>query len=131
MNDARLLISVLTALTLAACVPPVARGIEACAKNLREKFPRASLVVVKVFPAHAPGNPFYEDIKKVNAALDTLKLDADPLVHVLDISGEMIDADGRLKAGLFTPDTIHLTQEGGYAFFASRLRPLLERLLGR
>jgi hypothetical protein len=129
MNDARLLISVLTALTLAACVPPVARGIEACAKNLREKFPRASLVVVKVFPAHAPGNPFYEHIKKVNTALDTLTLDADPLGHVLDISGEMID--GGLKAGLFTPDTIHLTQEGGYALFASRLQPLLERLLAR
>jgi len=112
-------------------IEPVARGIEACAKHLREKFPRTPLVVVKVFPAHAPGNPFYEDIKKVNAALDTLKLDADPLVHVLDISGEMVDADGRLKDGLFAPDTIHLTQEGGYAFFASRLKPLLERLLTR
>jgi len=112
-------------------IEPAARGIKACADNLREKFPRAPLVVVKVFPAHAPGNRFYEDIKKVNAALDALELDADPLVHVLDISGEMVAADGSLKAGLFAPDNIHLTQDGGYAAFASRLKPLLERLLAR
>jgi len=112
-------------------VEPAARGIKACADNLREKFPRAPLVVVKVFPAHAPGNPFYEDIKKVNAALDTLELDADPLVHVLDLSGEMVDADGKLAPGLFTADNIHLTQDGGYELFARRLRPLLERLLAR
>ena len=110
-------------------VEPAARGIKACADNLRGKFPRAPLVVVKVFPAHAPGNPFYEDIKKVNAALDTLELDADPLVHVLDLSGEMVDADGKLAPGLFTADNIHLTQDGGYELFARRLRPLLERLL--
>ncbi len=112
-------------------IEPVARGIEACADNLREKFPRTPLIVVKVFPAHAPGNRFYEDIRKVNAALDTLALDADPLVHVLDIAGEMVEADGSLQAGLFTPDGIHLTQEGGYALFAGRLKPLLERLLER
>jgi platelet-activating factor acetylhydrolase IB subunit beta/gamma len=112
-------------------IEPAARGIKACADNLREKFPRAPLVVVKVFPAHAPGNPFYGDIKKVNAALDTLRLDADPLVHVLDLSGEMVDAEGKLAPGLFTADNIHLTQDGGYELFARRLRPLLERLLAR
>ena len=112
-------------------IEPAARGIKACADNLREKFPAAQLVVVKVFPAHAPGNPFYEDIRKVNAALDTLELDADPRTHVLDISGEMVDADGRLEPGLFTPDNIHLTQDGGYELFARRLAPLLERLLAR
>ena len=112
-------------------IEPAARGIKACADNLREKFPRTPLIVVKVFPAHAPGNRFYEDIKKVNAALGALSLDADPLVHVLDMSGEMVEADGSLKAGLFTPDNIHLTQEGGYALFAGRLKPLLERLLAQ
>ena len=112
-------------------IESVARGIKACADNLREKFPKAPLVVVKVLPAHAPGNPFYEDIRKVNLALDTLELEADPLVEVLDISDEMVEADGRLRDGLFTPDAIHLTQDGGYALFASRLEPLLERLLAR
>jgi hypothetical protein len=88
------------------------------------------VVVVKVFPAQTPGNPFHEDIKRVNAALDKLNLEADPKVQVLDLWGEMVNPDGTLKSVLFTPDSIHLTQEGGYELYASRLRPLVEKLLG-
>lgn len=111
-------------------IAAAAKGIEMCVKNLREKFPDAPLVAVKIFPAHAPGNRFYEDIKRTNAALDALLPGGDPKVHVLDIWGEMVNADGTLKAGLFTPDNIHLTQEGGYALYAARLKPLVEKLLG-
>lgn len=111
-------------------IEAAAKGIEMCVKNLREKFPDAPLVAVKIFPAHAPGNRFYEDIKRTNAALDALLLGGDPKVHVLDIWGEMVNADGTLKAGLFTPDKIHLTQEGGYALYAARLKPLVEKWLG-
>ena len=78
-------------------IEPAAQGIKVCVDNLREKFPKAPVIVVKVFPAHTPGNPFYEDIKKVNAALDTLNLEADPKVRVLDIWGDMVNADGTLK----------------------------------
>ena len=109
-------------------IEPVARGIQTCARNLREKFPKAPVIVVKVFPAHAPGNPFYEDIRKVNAALDTLNLQADPKVRVLDIWPDMVNADGTLKKGLFTPDNIHLTQDGGYKLYAEKLKPVLESL---
>jgi len=110
-------------------IEPVARGIKACVDNLREKFPGAAIIAVKVFPAHAPGNPFYEDIKKVNAALDGLDLERDPKVRVLDIWGDMVAADGTLAKDLFTPDNIHLTQEGGYRLYAEKLKPLLEALL--
>jgi platelet-activating factor acetylhydrolase IB subunit beta/gamma len=108
---------------------PAARGIKMCALNLREKFPKAPVIVVKVLPAHTPGNPFYEDIKKVNASLDKLDLEADPKVRVLDIWGDMVNADGTLKRGLFTPDNIHLTQEGGYALYAGKLKPMLDTFL--
>ncbi|HEX8910881.1 MAG TPA: GDSL-type esterase/lipase family protein, partial [Humisphaera sp.] len=84
-------------------VEAAARGVEACARNLRGKFPKAPLVVVKILPAHAPGVPFYEDIKKTNVALDGLKLDADPLVRVLDLTADFTNADGTLKKDLFTP----------------------------
>ncbi len=108
-----------------------ALGIQVCTQNLREKFPKAPVVVVKIFPAHAPGNPFYEDIKKTNLALDALKLDADPKVTVLDLWNDMVNADGTLKAGLFTPDNIHLTSVG-YAAYAARLKSVLEaRLSGK
>ena len=110
---------------------PAAKGIKACADNLREKFPKAPVIVVKVLPAHAPGNAFYEDIKKINAALDGLKLDADPMVRLLDLTTDFVNADGTLKKDLFSPDAIHLTQEGGYELYATKLKPLVEKLLGR
>ena len=111
-------------------IEAVAKGIKMCVDNLRDKFPKARIVVVKIFPAHAPGVRFYEDIKKTNAALDPLKLDADPKVHVLDLWSDMVNADGTLRKELFTSDNIHLNQEGGYALYAARLKPLVDRLLG-
>jgi platelet-activating factor acetylhydrolase IB subunit beta/gamma len=105
-------------------VEAAAKGIEMCLKNLREKFPAAAIIVAKILPAHTPGNPFYEDIKKTNAALDPLKLDSDPKVKVLDLTAAFTNADGMIKKDLFTPDNIHLSP-AGYAVYAERLKPLL------
>ncbi len=110
-------------------IEPVAQGIKMCVDNLREKFPQTPVIVVKIFPAHTPGNPFYEDIKKVNAALDKLDLERDPKVRVLDIWGDMVNADSTLKKELFTPDNIHLSQAGGYKLYAEKLKPMLESFL--
>ncbi len=106
-----------------------AQGIKACVENLRAKFPDAELVVATIFPAHAPGHAFYEDIKRTNAALRAMQLEREPKVHLLDLWPEMIEADGTLRRGLFHADNIHLTQDGGYAFFAAQLQPLFARLL--
>jgi len=32
---------------------------------------------------------------------------------------------------LFTPDNIHVTQDGGYALYAGKLKPLVEKLLAK
>jgi lysophospholipase L1-like esterase len=85
-------------------------------------------VVVKILPAHAPGNAFYENIRKTNAALDPLRLDQATGVRVLDLTSEMTQPDGRLKADLYTPDNIHLSA-AGYALYAARLRPVVDELL--
>ena len=111
-------------------VEAAAQGIRMCVVNVRDKFPKADVICVKVFPAHAPGVRFYEDIKKTNAALDELKLDSDPQVHVLDITSDLLNADGTIKPALFTPDKIHLSQDAGYGLYAERLSPLVEKLLG-
>lgn len=110
-------------------IEPAAKGIKTCALNLREKFPKAPLIVVKVLPAHAPGNRFYEDIKKTNAALDPLDLTADPMVQVVDLTADFTESDGTLKKSLFKPDNIHLSPEG-YDAYAARLKPILEKLKG-
>ena len=98
-----------------------------CVKNLREKSPEATIVVAKILPAHAPGNRFYEDIKKTNAALDPLKLEQDPQVRLLDLWTDFTQADGTIKPDLFTPDKVHLSP-AGYAVYAERLKPLLAGL---
>jgi lysophospholipase L1-like esterase len=52
-------------------------------------------------------------------------------VTVLDFWNDMVNADGTLKKELFTPDNIHLTQDGGYALYASKLKQLVERWLAK
>ena len=109
-------------------IEAAAQGIEMCAKNLREKFPAAEIIVAKILPAHAPGNRFYEDIKKTNAALNPLKLDSDPKVKVLDLWPDFTNADGTIKRILFTSDNIHLSP-AGYAVYAERLKPVLKGMI--
>jgi platelet-activating factor acetylhydrolase IB subunit beta/gamma len=106
-------------------IEAAALGIQMCMKNLREKFPDAAIIVAKILPAHVPGNAFYEDIKKTNAALDPLKLDSDAKVKVLDLWSDFTNADGTIKKELFTPDNIHLSP-AGYAVYAEKLKPLFK-----
>ena len=106
-------------------VAAAAKGVEACARNLREKFPDAELIVAKILPCHAPKSRFYEDILLTNAEIDKLNLGADPKIRVLDLTADFLNADGTIKQALYTPDNIHLSPEG-YAAYAARLKPLLE-----
>lgn len=109
-------------------IEPAAKGVKACVDNLRRKFPKTLIVAVKILPAHEPGNAFYENIKQTNAALDLLKLDADKLVHVLDLTADMVNKDGTVRMELYTTDKIHLS-EAGYAVYAVKLRPVVNMIL--
>jgi platelet-activating factor acetylhydrolase IB subunit beta/gamma len=105
-------------------VAAAAQGIRTCAANLREKFPRAKLIVAKILPCHAPKVRFYEDILATNAEVAKLDLTKDPQVQVLDLTKDFLNADGTLRAELFVADKIHLSL-AGYETFARRLEPLL------
>ncbi len=109
-------------------IEPAAKGIQTCIANLRSKFPEANVIAVKILPCHAPGVPFYEDIKLTNAALDSLKFDTDPKVQVLDLTSDFLNQDGTIKKSLYTPDNIHLSLDG-YGVYAERLQPLVEKAL--
>ena len=109
-------------------IEAAAKGVQMVVANVREKFPQATVIAAKILPAHAPGNRFYEDIKKTNLALDALQLDRDPQVRVLDLWSDFTNTDGTIKATLFTADNIHLSPSG-YGVYAERLKPLLKELL--
>jgi platelet-activating factor acetylhydrolase IB subunit beta/gamma len=109
-------------------IEAVAKGVQMVVANVREKFPKAAVIVAKILPCHAPGVRFYEDIKKTNLALDALKLDSDPRVTVIDLWKDFTSADGSIRKELFTPDNIHLSPDG-YAVYAKRLRPLISNVL--
>jgi beta-glucosidase len=106
-------------------VAAAAKGVETCARNLREKFPDADLIVAKILPCHAPKSRFYEDILLTNAEIDKLNLGVDPKIRVLDLTADFLNPDGTIKQALYTPDNVHLSPEG-YAAYAARLKPLLE-----
>lgn len=108
-------------------VDPAANGVKACVDNLCRRFPETPLVVVKILPAHEPGNDFYENIKKTNAALDRLKIENDKKVHVLDLTPDFVDDDGAVKAELFAADKIHLS-EAGYSRYARKLRSFIDAM---
>lgn len=105
-------------------VAAAAQGIRTCAANLREKFPRAKLIVAMILPCHAPKVRFYEDILATNAEVAKLDLTKDPQVQVLDLTKDFLNADGTLRAELFVADKIHLSL-AGYETFARRLEPFL------
>jgi lysophospholipase L1-like esterase len=110
-------------------VEAAAKGVQMCVTNLRGKFPDAEIIAAKILPCHAPGVDFYENIRKTNAAIETLKLGSDPKVHVLDLWGDFTNADGSIRKPLFRSDSIHLSLDG-YSVYAARLKPLLDQFLG-
>ena len=109
-------------------IEAIAKGIKTCVDRLREQFPKTPIVVVKILPFGAPGDPFYENTIKTNAALNPLNLTSDPLVRVLDFNKELLNADGTLNAELYQGDKIHLNK-AGYALYAKHLRPVLAEFL--
>jgi platelet-activating factor acetylhydrolase IB subunit beta/gamma len=111
-------------------IDPVARGIKACADNLRVKFPKTPIALVKILPAHEPGNPFYENIRKTNLALDSLKLESDKMIGVLDLTAFMTQKDGNLQKDFYSKDNIHLS-ESGYQMYAEKLRPFVDSLVSK
>ncbi len=113
-------------------IPParVAEGIHLCVGNLRERCPNSQIVVVKTLPGFAHQSTVHADIQRINSAVETLKLDSDPFVHLLDLWTDFTESDGSLKKAAYAGDDLHLSN-AGYEIYASRLQPLLEKLFSK
>jgi platelet-activating factor acetylhydrolase IB subunit beta/gamma len=96
-------------------VESVASSIQLCVQNIRARCPESQVVLVKILPA------LVADISRINAALDTRKLDTDPQVHLLDLTCDFAKDDGSLKTALYSDGHLHLSPEG-YELLASKLQ---------
>ncbi len=112
-------------------IDSIAQGVQLCVANVREKFPDAHLLLVMILPAKEPSDRFYKNVKKTNRAIRELNLDNDPKVQLMDLTAEMLESDGAIKANLFRDDREHLHDTEGYAFFAEKLEPVLDGILER
>ena len=109
-------------------IASIAQGIQLSVRNIRARVPAAHVVLVKLLPAAKPGSPVRESITKVNAALDGLHLDKDPMVQVLDLMSDLTHQDGALRDEAYAYDQMYLG-DYGYEIYAAKLRPLIEKAL--
>ena len=108
-------------------VAAAAHGIRLCVENLRLRCPQSQVIVVKILPAFDPAKEVGAKVREVNAALDTLKLDADPKVRILDLTADFTQADGSLKSELYSDKHLHLNL-AGYEVFAAKLKVAFETM---
>lgn len=103
----------------------LARGIAAIVQAIRVRAPRATLVLLAIFPRN--------DLPAANAAIDAVnhrlaELADGRQVRLLDINDRLTDTFGHLAANV-SHDGLHLNLQG-YQAWAEALRPLLTELLG-
>jgi beta-glucosidase len=107
-----------------------AQGIKLCVENLRLRCPDSRIVLVKILPAFDPSKEVGAEVRKINQALDDLRLESDAKVKVLDLWSDFTNVDGSLKSELYSDRHLHLNA-AGYGVFASKLKPAIMELLER
>lgn len=108
-----------------AKVAEITRGLKAIVDRCREKAPNATLVLTAIFPRN-DSMAVVPTINAINAGITRL---ADgKKVRLLNVNGQLADADGKLLAGMMG-DGLHPTLKG-YQVWADGLKPILTELLG-
>ncbi len=106
--------------------PPgdVAEGVLAVAQEFRKRLPTTRVIVLGILPVKQKEK--WLKCQETNRILAGYHYPKDEVVF-LDLQGYFTNADGSLKAELFTDGT-HLTTEG-YKVMADVLEPVIERLI--
>ena len=107
----------------------IAQGIQLCVQNIRLRYPQIDLLLVKTLPTSSPGNPQYVAVQAVSSLLDQSLNLSDPKLHVLDLWNDFTNPDGTLVAAYYDSVGLHLTT-AGYAAYATKLKPVLQGILG-
>jgi lysophospholipase L1-like esterase len=106
----------------------IVKGIGALLDTLREKAPRATIIVMGILPRNDGGNSaaVMASINKINDSI--ARLADGKTVRYLNINDKLADGDGKLFEGM-TEDRLHLSLKG-YQVWANALKPLLTEVLG-
>jgi lysophospholipase L1-like esterase len=107
-------------------VPRIAAGIEAILKLIREKAPRAKVVLMGITPRNDKGPAYTRTIDEINKRI--AKLADGKQVRYLYINDRLAGDDGMLFEGV-TVDGLHLSARG-YQIWADALKPILTEWLG-
>jgi lysophospholipase L1-like esterase len=108
-----------------ARVEEISRGIKAVLDVMRAKAPRATIVLMAIFPRN-DNMAVMPTINRINARIETF---ADgKTIRFLNINDRLAGADGRLFEGMMH-DGLHPAVQG-YQVWADALKPLFRELLG-
>jgi lysophospholipase L1-like esterase len=111
-----------------AKISEVTRGIRVLLDTLREKAPRATIIVLGILPRNDGAKPtaVMPTIDRINEGI--AKLADGKTIRYLNINDKLADREGKLFDGM-TVDRLHLSAKG-YQVWADALKPLLTELLG-
>lgn len=110
-------------------VEDITRGIRALVARCQAKAPRATIILMGIFPRNDDrANPtaVIPEIDRINANI--ARMANGTTIRYLNINDKLADADGRLFEGM-TMDQLHPTVKG-YQLWADALAPILTELLG-
>jgi lysophospholipase L1-like esterase len=110
-----------------AAAENVIRGLQAVVNVMREKAPKAVIVITAIFPRN-DNMAVLPEIVKINAGL--ARMADGEAIRYLDINNKLADADGKLYAGMMNErDKLH-PQLQGYQVWADALKPIFTEILG-
>jgi lysophospholipase L1-like esterase len=111
-----------------AKVADITKGIKALLDTMREKAPRAMIIVMGILPRNDGPNPTAA-VPAINKINENIAKFADgKTIRYLNINDKLADKDGKLFEGM-TADRLHLSLKG-YQVWADALKPLLTEVLG-
>jgi lysophospholipase L1-like esterase len=108
-----------------ATADDIAQGVTAIVKELRERLPKAKILLLGVFPRGEKPNSTREKLQAVNATI--AKLDDGSHVKFLDIGRSFLNEDGTISKEIM-PDYLHLSSKG-YRIWGDAMEPTLWSML--
>jgi lysophospholipase L1-like esterase len=111
-----------------AKIADVVKGIKAVLDTMRDKAPKATIILMGILPRNDGAKPaaVMASIDKINASIAQF---ADgKTIRYLNINDKLADKDGKLLDGM-TVDRLHLSVKG-YQVWADALKPVFTELLG-